>query len=153
METGCKNHRETLYSSKGKVAYVMGKPCNIYRLRGNPIVVLGSKSDIIKWGHKLKSEKIGLGGMRGQKTQKSSDIINAWMFPKNTLYAAALWCDLVCIFLAKIQSFYRGCFNHQRHHGQANSARDGRGPTHGEWRPLRAEAVEHNNRNCHILSK
>ena len=76
METGCKNHRETLYSSKGKVAYVVGKPCNIYRLRGNPIVVLGSKSDIIKWGHKLKSEKIGLGGMRGQKTQKSSDIIN-----------------------------------------------------------------------------
>ena len=31
-----KNHRETLYSSKGKIVYVVGKPCNIYRLRGNP---------------------------------------------------------------------------------------------------------------------
>ena len=68
------------------------------------------------------------------------------MFPKNTLYAAALWCDLVCIFLAKIQSFYRGCFNHQRHHGQANSASDGRRPTHCKWRPLRTEAVGHNSR-------
>ena len=38
MEEGCKNHRETLYSSKGKI---VGKPCNIYRLRGNPIVFLG----------------------------------------------------------------------------------------------------------------
>ena len=36
MEKGCKNHRETLYSSKGKVAYVVRKPCNIYRLRGKP---------------------------------------------------------------------------------------------------------------------
>ena len=31
MEKGCKNHRETLYSSKGKIVYVVGKPCNIYR--------------------------------------------------------------------------------------------------------------------------
>ena len=28
---GCKNHRETLYSSKWKIVYVVGKPCNIYR--------------------------------------------------------------------------------------------------------------------------
>ena len=27
MEKGCKNHRETLYSSKGKIVYVVGKPC------------------------------------------------------------------------------------------------------------------------------
>ena len=39
MEKGCKNHRETLYSSKGKIVYVVGKPCNIYRLWGNPIVI------------------------------------------------------------------------------------------------------------------
>ena len=38
---GLKNHRETLYSSKGKIAYVVGKPCNIYRLRGNPIIIMG----------------------------------------------------------------------------------------------------------------
>ena len=36
MEKGCKNHRETLCSSKGKSVYVVGKPCNIYRLRGKP---------------------------------------------------------------------------------------------------------------------
>ena len=36
MEKGRKNHRETLYSSKGKIVYVVGKPCNIYRLRGKP---------------------------------------------------------------------------------------------------------------------
>ena len=41
MEEGCKNHKETLYSSKGKIVYVVGKPRNIYRLRGNPIVFLG----------------------------------------------------------------------------------------------------------------
>ena len=35
---GCKNHKETLYSSEGKIMYVVGKPCNIYRLRGNPIL-------------------------------------------------------------------------------------------------------------------
>ena len=38
---GCKNHRETLYSSKGKILYVLGKRCNIYRLQGNPIVIIG----------------------------------------------------------------------------------------------------------------
>ena len=41
MEKGCKNHRETLYSSKGKIVYVVGKPCNIYRLWGNPITIMG----------------------------------------------------------------------------------------------------------------
>ena len=40
MEKGCKNHRETLYSSKGKIVYVVGKLCNIYRLRGNPIATI-----------------------------------------------------------------------------------------------------------------
>ena len=30
------HHRETLYSSKGKIVYVVGKPCNIYKLRGKP---------------------------------------------------------------------------------------------------------------------
>ena len=29
MEKGCKNHRESLYSSQGNVVYVVGKPCNI----------------------------------------------------------------------------------------------------------------------------
>ena len=41
MEKGCKNHRENLYSSKGKIAYIVEKPCNIYRLRGNPIIIMG----------------------------------------------------------------------------------------------------------------
>ena len=41
MEKGCKNHRETLYSSKGKIVYVVGKPCNIYRLQGNPMITIG----------------------------------------------------------------------------------------------------------------
>ena len=41
MEKGCKNHKETLYSSKGKIAYIVEKPCNIYRLRGNPIIIMG----------------------------------------------------------------------------------------------------------------
>ena len=36
MDEGCRNHRETLYSSKGMIVYVVGRPCNIYRLRGNP---------------------------------------------------------------------------------------------------------------------
>ena len=36
MEKGYKNHSKTLYSSKGKIVYVVGKPCNIYKLRGNP---------------------------------------------------------------------------------------------------------------------
>ena len=40
MEKGCENHKNTLYSSKGKIVYVVGKPCNIYRLRGNPIVII-----------------------------------------------------------------------------------------------------------------
>jgi hypothetical protein len=26
LEKGCKNHKETLYSSKGKIVYVVGKP-------------------------------------------------------------------------------------------------------------------------------
>ena len=34
MEKGSKNHKETLYSSKGKIVYVVGKPCIIYRLQG-----------------------------------------------------------------------------------------------------------------------
>ena len=41
MEKGCKNHRETLYSSKGKIAYIVEKPCNIYRLQGNPMIIIG----------------------------------------------------------------------------------------------------------------
>ena len=40
MENGCKNHKETLYSSKGKIVYVVGKPCNIYRLLGNPMIIV-----------------------------------------------------------------------------------------------------------------
>ena len=36
MEKGCKNHKEAVYSSKGKIVYVVGKPCNIYRLQGKP---------------------------------------------------------------------------------------------------------------------
>ena len=31
-----KNQRETLYSSKGKIVIVVGKPYNIYRLMGKP---------------------------------------------------------------------------------------------------------------------
>ena len=27
-------------ASKGKIVYVVGKPCNIYRLKGNPIVII-----------------------------------------------------------------------------------------------------------------
>ena len=42
MEEGCKNHKETLYSSKGKIVYVVGNPCDIYRLYGNPIVIIGN---------------------------------------------------------------------------------------------------------------
>ena len=36
MKKDFKNHKETLYSSKGKIVYFVGKPCNIYRLRGKP---------------------------------------------------------------------------------------------------------------------
>ena len=32
MEKGSKNHKETLYSSKGMIVYVVGNPYNIYRL-------------------------------------------------------------------------------------------------------------------------
>ena len=32
MEKGNKNHRDILYFSKGKILYVAGNPCNIYRL-------------------------------------------------------------------------------------------------------------------------
>ena len=39
MEEGCKNHSETLHSSKGKIVYVVGKPCNIYRLRGKSYMI------------------------------------------------------------------------------------------------------------------
>ena len=35
-EKGSKNHRETLYPSKGKIVYVVGKACNTYRLQANP---------------------------------------------------------------------------------------------------------------------
>ena len=41
MENGCKNHKETLYSPRGKIEYVVGNPWNIYRLQGNPIVIIG----------------------------------------------------------------------------------------------------------------
>ena len=30
MEEGCKNYKETLYSSKGHIVIVVGNPCNIY---------------------------------------------------------------------------------------------------------------------------
>ena len=43
MEKGCKNHRETLV----KILYAVGNPCNIYRLRGNPIVIIGFYRNII----------------------------------------------------------------------------------------------------------
>ena len=33
---GSKNHRETLYSSKGKIVYVIGNPCNIQRFKASP---------------------------------------------------------------------------------------------------------------------
>ena len=46
MEKVCKNHKETLYSSKEKIVYVVGKPCNIYRLRGNPIVIIVFSSQV-----------------------------------------------------------------------------------------------------------
>ena len=37
MEKGCKmNHRNTLYSPKGNIMYVVGQPRNIYRLQGKP---------------------------------------------------------------------------------------------------------------------
>ena len=36
MKKGSKNHRETLYSSKGKIVYDVKKPFNIYRLQGKP---------------------------------------------------------------------------------------------------------------------
>ena len=29
---------ETLYSLMGKIVYAVEKPCNIYRLRGNPMI-------------------------------------------------------------------------------------------------------------------
>ena len=35
MEKGCKNHKETL------AMYIVDKPCNIYRLRGNPMIIIG----------------------------------------------------------------------------------------------------------------
>ena len=34
MEKGCKNHKK-------KSMYVVDKPCNIYRLRGNPMMIIG----------------------------------------------------------------------------------------------------------------
>ena len=36
MEKGCKNYRETLDSSKGKIVYAAGKACDIYKLGGKP---------------------------------------------------------------------------------------------------------------------
>ena len=38
-EKGCNNHRENLYSSKGKIVYVEGKPCNIYRLQAKILMI------------------------------------------------------------------------------------------------------------------
>ena len=43
MKKGCKNHRETLYPSKGKIVYVVGKSSNIYKLRGKPYDTLCCK--------------------------------------------------------------------------------------------------------------
>ena len=34
MKEGCKNHRETLYSSKGKIVYVVGKPYYYLQIAG-----------------------------------------------------------------------------------------------------------------------
>ena len=34
----CKNQKETLYSSKIKSVYFVGKPFNVYRLQENPII-------------------------------------------------------------------------------------------------------------------
>ena len=39
--------KETLYSSKGKIVYAVGKPCNIHRLGGNPIVIIGVSSQSV----------------------------------------------------------------------------------------------------------
>ena len=36
MEKDCKNKKETLDSSKGKIVYVAGKPCDIYKFGGKP---------------------------------------------------------------------------------------------------------------------
>ena len=41
MDKRSKNPKETLYSSKGRIVYVVGNPCSIYRLQGNPIVIIG----------------------------------------------------------------------------------------------------------------
>ena len=41
MEKGCKNHRETPCFSKEKIMHVVGKPFNIYRLLGNPMMIIG----------------------------------------------------------------------------------------------------------------
>jgi hypothetical protein len=48
IEKGCKNHRETHTPLKGKIVYVVGKPCNIYRLQGNPIIIMGFPHNIIE---------------------------------------------------------------------------------------------------------
>ena len=62
MEKGCKNHRKTLYSSKRKIVYVVGKPCNIYRLRGNPIVIIGFSPQWFKpWFNSFNSSIIYCG--------------------------------------------------------------------------------------------
>ena len=39
MKKGSINHRETL--SKEKSVYVVGNPCNIHRLEGIPIIIIG----------------------------------------------------------------------------------------------------------------
>ena len=41
MEKGCKNHKETLC-----MTYVVYKLCNIHRLRGNPMIIIGSPGNL-----------------------------------------------------------------------------------------------------------
>ena len=59
MEKASKNHKETLNSSKGKIVYVVGKPCNIYILQGNPIVSIGfspQSLNITGFPHNIQNE-------------------------------------------------------------------------------------------------
>ena len=46
MEKGCKNHRETLYSSKGKIVYIVGKPHDNYRISPQYVNITGFPHNI-----------------------------------------------------------------------------------------------------------
>ena len=79
MEEGCKNHKETLYSSKGKIVYLVGKPYNYNSLNHTQ----GSQSNKLYVQLKTPKDWLGLDALMQRRTKMAIDKYQPPSFANN----------------------------------------------------------------------